>query len=292
MIEYLLNMTILVLIFVILAMSLDLVIGHTGILSLAHASFFAIGAYTMALGSTLAEWSFLSGLAAGAIASSCIAVLFFFPAIRLKGDMLVISTFCFQVIVYSLLLNWTDLTGGPMGIPNLPRPEIFGLRFVTSGQFLLLVTIFFILTFFVTYRLTTGAYGRTLHAIRESADLAAALGKNVSVIRAQIFAISGALAAMSGGLYAAYVSFVDPSSFTIMQSILIVAMVILGGPGTLCGPLIGAILLVTLPEILRFAGIPASTAGHIQEITYGLALVFLMIFRPRGLLRGVEIGRS
>ncbi len=151
-------------------------------------------------------------------------------------------------------------------------------------DFLILAAAFACFAYFVVYRLTSSPFGRVLHAIREDEVFAKAHGKNTLYFKVTAFAVSAALAASAGSLYASYITYIDPTSFTVMESILIISMVIIGGAGSLWGPLIGAFVLVTLPEALRFVGLPDAVAANLRQIIYGSLLVIMMMFRPRGLV--------
>jgi branched-chain amino acid transport system permease protein len=207
-----------------------------------------------------------------------------FPSLRLHDDYFVIATFGFQMILFSIFNNWMDLTRGPLGIPGIPQPIIFGWHVTSHLDFLVLAAAFACFAYFVVYRLTSSPFGRVLHAIREDEVFAKAYGKNTLYFKVTAFAVSAALAASAGSLYAHYITYIDPTSFTVMESILIISMVIIGGAGSLWGPLVGAFVLVTLPEALRFVGLPSAVAANLRQIIYGSLLVIMMMFRPRGLV--------
>ena len=151
-------------------------------------------------------------------------------------------------------------------------------------EFLALAASFASFAYFAVYRITSSPFGRVLHAIREDEVFVRAHGKNTLYFKVVAFAVSAALASMAGSLYAHYITYIDPTSFTVMESILIISMVIIGGAGSLWGPLIGAVVLVTLPEALRFVGLPSAVAANLRQIIYGSLLVIMMMFRPRGLM--------
>lgn len=276
-------MVILVEIYTILAVSLDLLAGQLGILSVAQAAFYGLGAYTSALLVTKVGASFLMGVFAGMVVAAAMSLIVSFPSLRLHDDYFVIATFGFQIILFSVFNNWMSLTNGPMGIPGIPQPTILGRVIRTHSQFLVLASLFVALAYFVVWRLSTSPFGRVLRAIREDEVLAQSVGKNTLRFKVVAFAVSAALAASAGSLYAHYITFIDPTSFTAMESILIISMVIIGGTGGRWGPAIGAAVLVTLPEALRFVGLPNSVAANLRQIFYGTLLVIMMMFRPRGI---------
>ncbi len=279
-----LHILILVTIFTVLSASLDFLAGQTGLLSIAHAAFYGLGAYASALIVIRLGGSFLIGVAAGIAVAAAVSFVVSLPSLRLHDDYFVIATFGFQMILFSVFNNWMELTRGPLGIPGIPQPVIFGWHVNSHLDFLILATGFAIFAYFVVYRLASSPFGRVLHAIREDEVFAKAHGKNTLYFKIMAFAVSAALAAMAGSLYAHYITYIDPTSFTVMESILIISMVIIGGAGSLWGPLVGAVVLVTLPEALRFIGLPSAVAANLRQIIYGSLLVVMMMFRPRGLV--------
>lgn len=289
--EYLLHILILVCMFTALAASLDLLAGHTGLLSIAHAAFYGLGAYACALIVTRLGASFVTGVAAGMAVAAVMSFVVSVPSLRLHDDYFVIATFGFQMILFSIFNNWMDLTRGPLGIPGIPQPVIFGWHVKSHWSFVILSALFACFAYFAVYLLTSSPFGRVLHAIREDEVFAQSLGKNTLRFKVTAFAVSAALAAMAGSLYAHYITYIDPTSFTVMESILVISMVIIGGAGSLWGPLVGAVVLVTLPEALRFVGLPSSVAANLRQIIYGALLLVMMMVRPKGLVGKYGFGR-
>ena len=290
-VEYFLHILILIAIYTILAVSLDLLAGHTGLLSLSHAAFYGLGAYSSALLTTQKGVPFWVGVLAGMAVAALVSLVVSLPSLRLHDDYFVIVTFGFQVILYSIFNNWMDVTHGPMGVPGIPPPTFAGQVVQSHSAFLVLAAFFAVFAYFVVGRLTSGPFGRVLRAIREDETFASALGKNTLRFKVTVFAVGAALAASAGSLYAHYITYIDPSSFTVMESILIISMVIIGGAGSRWGPVIGAILLTALPEALRFVGLPEAAAANLRQIFYGALLVLMMMFRPRGLVGRYGFGR-
>lgn len=282
--DYLLHILILINIYIILVISLDLIAGYTGLLSIAHAAFYGIGAYATALLSLHFQTNFLFNMLFGIVGAAVLGAIIAFPSLRIHDDYFVIATFGFQMIVYSIFNNWVDLTRGPLGIPGIPVASLFGFNIDNHWKFLILSAIFAFLAYLVVHKLVNSPYGRVLKAIREDEVFAQSLGKNVNSYKIQVFVIGGALASVAGNLYAHYVTFIDPTSFTILESILVISMVIIGGAGSLRGPIIGAAVLVVLPEALRFVGLPSSVAANMRQIFYGSLLVLMMLYRPQGLI--------
>ncbi len=270
-------------IYVILAESLNLIVGYTGLLSIAHAAFYGVGAYVVALMALKLDSPFVINIICAVIISGLLGGLVGIPSLRIKDHYFVIATFAFQVIAFSILNNWVSFTGGPMGLPGIPQPVIFGWKVSSHIEFLLLVGFFAVLTLLICHRIVKSPFGRVLMAIREDEVFALAAGKNVAVYKVAVFVIGSGMAAAAGALYAHYISFIDPTSFTVMESIFIISVVIIGGAGSLWGPVIGAAVLVIMPEALRFIGLPSSLAANIRQILYGSLLVAFMMWRPQGL---------
>ena len=282
--EYLAHIIIIAGIYTILSLSLNLIVGYTGLAALGHIAFAAVGAYTsslLALNLGISPWI---GLIIGAIFASVLGAIVSFPSLRLKGDYLAIATFGLGVIVYSFAKNWVGLTRGPMGLPGIPAFKIFGYEINNVWAYLVLVLIFVVITYVVIRNITKSPFGRILTAVREDEIATEAMGKNVNKYKLIVFVVGAFFAGIAGSLYAHYITFIDPSSFTIMESITVLLMVVFGGMGSLTGSFIGASLLVILPELLRFLGMPSSVAAPLRQMIYGLLLIVLMIWRPQGLI--------
>jgi branched-chain amino acid transport system permease protein len=279
---YLAHLLTLTCIHAMLAVSLDLLVGLAGLLSLAHAAFFGVGAYSSAL-LTKAGYSPLLAIGIGmllaAVGSSLVAI----PATRIRGIFLLIITIAVQIVFTVVLLNMSDLTGGPGGIANIPPLKLFGVD-IRGANFLALVSILALLVTFLAYRLSRSAFGMLLQAVRDDEVGCLMIGKNVTLAKVSVFALSGTIAALAGSLYAHYASYVDPRGFDILVSISILVMVMLGGAGTILGPVLGAFIVTLLPEILRFIPAPPGTAGAARQLTYGLLLILIVFLRPQGLL--------
>ncbi len=282
--EYAIHILIIAAIYAILAVSADLLAGNAGLISMAQAAFCGIGAYGSAVVAVRFELPFVVGLLAGVAFSLGSAFIVAIPALRLHDDLFMIVTFGFQMILFNVFNNWMQLTRGPLGIPGIPQPVIFGWHVTSNLEFLILAGVLTTFAYFVVWRITSSPFGRVLHAIREEEVFAQAHGKNTLYFKVAAFAVSAALAAMAGSLYAHYITYIDATSFTVMESILIISMVIIGGAGSTWGPLVGAFVLVTLPEALRFVGLPSAVAANLRQIIYGSLLVVMMMFRPRGLV--------
>lgn len=282
--EYILHILVICGIYVILSLSLNLILGYTGLPALGHAAFSCVGAYVsalLALNYGVSPWL---GLLLGAIAAGVLGFIISFPALRLKGDYMALATFGFAIIVYSVAKNWIDVTRGPLGLPGIPGFNLFGVPLSENWSYLILVIVFVTLTTIVIRRIVNSPFGRILMAIREDEIAASAIGKDVNKHKILVFTVGAFFAGIAGVLYAHYISFIDPSSFTIMESITILLMVVFGGMASISGSFLGAIALVVLPELLRFLGMPSSIAAPLRQMIYGLLLVIIMLYRPKGLM--------
>jgi branched-chain amino acid transport system permease protein len=220
----------------------------------------------------------------GACMASLLGLVIGFPSIRLKGDYLSLATFSFGVIVYSISKNWVDLTRGPMGLPGIPKFSFFGFELQPVWAYLTLVTVFVFITAFIINRIVDSPFGRILKSIREDEVASLSIGKNIVKYKLIVFIIGAFFAGIAGSLYAHYITFIDPSSFTAMESIAVLLMVVFGGMGSIKGSFIGALTLVIFPEMLRFLGLPSSVAAPLRQMIYGLLLIILMMKRPQGII--------
>lgn len=270
-------------IYAIVALSLNLLIGYGGLLQVAHAAFYGIGAYTAALLWTKFDWGFFPGLVAGALVAGVLSLLVSLPAWRFKGDYFVMISIAVQTLIYALLYNWTELTNGPFGISGISRPVIGSYGFVTTGSIVILYCLIALGLGGIMAVLKWSPFGRALQAMRDDELAARSIGLPVEWLKLWAFAVASAMAGIAGGLYAAYVSYIDPTSFSLDESILMLSMVIIGGTGNVRGPLIGAATLILLPEILRFLALPDAVAANLRLLAYGLLLVLMMRLRPQGL---------
>ncbi len=282
--EYLIHLGVLFSIFAILALSLQLVVGYTGLLSVTHAAFYGIGAYTTALLITTRDVNFFVALVIGVIITAVAALLIGLVLSKFRGDYYALGSLGFNVIVFSIFLNWQSLTRGPLGIPGIDRPELFNFVFSENIFFLALALIFLALCYGLSKWVTDSSFGRVLKAIREDEEAVSVFGYHTLFFKLAVFVFAAGVAAIAGGLYASYITFIDPSSFTINESIFLLAIIILGGLGSLRGAVIGALVLILLPEALRFVGFPSDIAAQMRQVIYGLILVGLMLYRPQGLV--------
>jgi branched-chain amino acid transport system permease protein len=263
---------------------LNLIVGVTGLLSITQAAFYGMGAYATAILLSETGMNFFLSVVIGMVITGVISLLIGFVLSKFKDDYYALGSFGFNIIVYSIFLNWQSLTRGPLGIPGIPRPEIFGFSFSENWSFLLLTAAFLALVYGACHFITNSSFGRVLKAIREDEAAIRVFGYNTLFYKLSIFVIGAMLASVAGSLFASYITFIDPSTFTLNESIFILAIVILGGLASNKGAVVGAVFLILLPEILRFVGFPSDIAAQMRQVTYGVILILLMIYRPQGMV--------
>lgn len=265
-------------IYILLALGLNLIIGYTGQVSLAHAAFYGIGAYTAAILSVRFNSPFWFNIFAAGFFAGLFGMLLGLPTIRLAGHYLGIATLTFGIIIEQIFLNWISLTRGPMGITGIKPPRIDFLSFEFSKKihyYYLILTIVFIVLFLFR-RLVSYRTGRAFAAIRENEISAKALGINTTYYKVFAFTAAAAIAGVAGCFFAHYISFVSPDSFAFLESINILALTIIGGTGNIFGSFIGGLFLTIIPEFLR-------ALQEAREVIYGALLLFIVIFMPKGL---------
>lgn len=281
--NYVLHILVMVCIYEILIVSLNLVVGYGGMLSLCHAAFYGIGAYTSALLITRLGWNFGASMVAAIALVGVTAYSIALLTSRFRGDFFVLATLGYQVIIFTVLYNWMSVTGGSYGVLGIPKPSMLGWRFASVSAFLGLSGTTAVVVLVVLQRVFNSPYGRTLQAVRDDELAAQSLGKDVRAFRRTALTVSAMAAATAGVLYASYASYIDPTSFSVDESILMLGALIIGGVGNLTGALIGAAILVCLPEVLRFLPIPDAIAAGTRQVLYGLLLIVMMRVRPQGL---------
>lgn len=286
---YLTHLLIIIGIFVILSVSLNLSIGFTGLLNLGHVAFFGMGAYTSAL-LVMHGWPYLAALLMAGVVASIGGALMMFAVRKLSGDYLALATLGFSFVIYSILLNWSSLTRGPLGIPGIPKPEIFGLVVKSNYSYLLFVAIITALVVGFLYRLTRSRYGRLLEAVRDDEVGLSVYGKPIFKLKLQSLMISSFIAGIAGSLFAHYISFIDPSSFYLTDLILLVTVVMIGGLASIRGSIVATIIILLIPEVLRFVDMPSSIIGPARQIIYALFLILILLYKPRGLFGKVDLG--
>ncbi|MXZ63232.1 MAG: branched-chain amino acid ABC transporter permease [Chloroflexi bacterium] len=285
-------------IWAILAVSLNLVVGFTGLLSVGHVGFFGIGAYTMAVLTSDASyeaartdaiptygWPFFAALPVAVVLAGVVAVVVGVAFNRFRDDIFVLVSFGFAIIAFNTFLNLREITRGAFGIHEIEKPAIGGWVIDGELEFLLFSLALLALVVLVSWLVVSSSFGRVLTAIREDEEAIAVFGYRVTHYKLAIWVISAMMAGLAGGLFASWTSFIDPNSFILLESMLLVSIVILGGLATIWGSLLGAMAFVLMEEGMRFLPfIPPEYVGQARQIVLGVLLVLLMLFRPQGLV--------
>ena len=304
--RYYLDLGILVLTYVMLGWGLNIVVGLAGLLDLGYVAFYAVGAYSFAIASTTLGLGFWTCLPIAGLFAALFGVLLGFPVLRLRGDYLAIVTLAFGEIVRVVILNWVSLTGGPNGLSGIPRPTLFGLTFSAGGGpgsvagffgiepditqrviFLFYVILgLALLTNWVSLRLRRLPLGRAWEALREDEIACRSLGINVTVTKLTAFAIGAMFGGFAGAFFATRQAFISPESFTFIESATILAIVVLGGLGSQLGVALAAIVMIGGSELLRGITVTGVDLVEYRMLFFGIALVVVMVLRPRGLVSG------
>jgi branched-chain amino acid transport system permease protein len=272
------------LIYVITGLGLNIVVGLAGLLDLGYVAFYAVGAYSYALLNYHFGLGFWFALPMGAGLALMFGVLLGFPVLRLRGDYLAIVTLGFGEIIRLILENWNDFSFGPSGIANIPRPGFFGIELslseATTYLYFLMIALV-LMTIFVVARLQNSRIGRAWIALREDEVACQAMGIDKTKTKLTAFAMGATWAGMAGVVFAAKTTFINPASFTIWESIIILCVVVLGGMGSVFGVICGALILILLPEYLR-------AFSEYRMLIFGSVLVVMMVFRPGGIVSEVR----
>ena len=265
----------------IIAIGLSLLMGYAGQISIGHAAFFGLGAYTSAVLTSKFGFHPWVAFLMGILLSSVVAVIIGIPSLKLKGHYLAMATLGFGEITYIVFNALTELTGGPPGLGDIPRISFAGYMMNTDVKYYFFVWGFLLLILVISLNLINSRIGRALRSIHGSEIAANAMGVDTSRLKTQIFVISAIFGSIAGSLYTHYVTFVSPSTFSLSFSILLVMMVVIGGMHSVWGALIGAGLLTIMPEFLR-------ALEDFEILVYGTILLLIMIFLPKGLVGGLE----
>ena len=281
--NYLFHIGVMVGIYGMLAFSANLLVGFGGLLMMAQAAFYGMGAYVYALVSIHFGFPFFAALACAIVFCGLVGWVFGLGALRFRNETFVLATIGFQMIVFVVLYNWTGLTRGPYGISGIPRPAFFGVAVESVPQFFVFTTVIFLLVAGFQWMVGRSPFALSLKALRDNEQAAQTLGISPrrQYVRAMI--VSAALSAIPGCCFAGYVTYIDPTSFTLQESIFIACILLVGGSGNMKGPMSGVLVLLLLPEALRFVGLPDAVAANMREIIYGTLLIVLMYNKPRGL---------
>ncbi|ACU90579.1 ABC transporter permease subunit [Desulfomicrobium baculatum] len=274
------NILISFLLYVVLGLGLNIIVGVAGLLFLGHAAFYAIGAYSYALLNQYFGLGFWVALPLGGVIAALAGIALAFPVLRLRGDYLAIVTLGFGEIVRLVLENWSDLTGGPSGISNIPRPGLFDATLSVADANIYIYYIVLalaIITIIAVTRLKDSRIGRALQALREDEIACEAMGIDRVGVKVMAFGLGTAWAGFAGVIFAAKTTFINPASFTFFESAIILSIVVLGGMGSNLGVILGSAFLVLLPEYLR-------AFSEYRMILFATAMVLMMVFRPQGLI--------
>jgi len=278
------NIMITGLIYVMLGLGLNIVVGLAGLLDLGYVAFYAVGAYSYALLNHHFGIGFWAALPIGAGVGVLFGILLGFPVLRLRGDYLAIVTLGFGEIIRLILENWNEFSFGPSGIANIPRPSLFSIQLSLHNATIYLyylMILFVLFTIFVVNRLQDSRIGRAWIALREDEVACEAMGVDRRKTKLTAFALGATWAGMAGVIFAAKTTFINPASFTIWESIIILCIVVLGGMGSIIGVIVGALILILLPEYLR-------AFSEYRMLIFGGMLVLMMVFRPGGIVSDVR----
>src|SRR3989344_5119144 len=286
--QYIIHILILIGIYIVLAVSLNLALGFTGLLNLGHIAFFGIGAYTSAL-LTKAGVPFIIAFLAAGIFASIFGYLLVLVTRKLKGDYLALATLGFSFVVYSMLLNLTSLTRGPLGIPGIAKPSILSLVIKSNSAYLIFVALITLVSCIIIYRIIRSPFGRLLEATMDDELGLQVLGKNTFALKCKAMMISAFFAGIAGSLFAHYITFIDPGSFHLAEIILVLTIVIVGGIASFKGSIIATAVIIIIPELIRFISLPSTLIGPLRQVIYALMLIAILIFRPRGLFVRIDL---
>jgi branched-chain amino acid transport system permease protein len=281
---YQVNIMTTALMYVVLGLGLNIVVGLAGLLDLGYVAFYAVGAYSYGLLNHHFGLGFWTVFPVGALMGAVFGIILGFPVLRLRGDYLAIVTLGFGEIIRLILENWNEFSFGPSGIANIPRPSFFGIHFSLHGATIYLYFLMIGLTLFTVFvvnRLQNSRIGRAWVALREDEIACQAMGIDKTKTKLSAFALGATWAGMMGVMFAAKTTFINPSSFTFLESAIILSIVVLGGMGSIAGVIIGAFVLILLPEYLR-------AFSEYRMLLFGAILVIMMIFRPQGIISTVR----
>lgn len=278
------NIMITALIYVLLGLGLNIVVGLAGLLDLGYVAFYAVGAYSYALLNYHFHLGFWTVLPVGGLLAALFGIVLGFPVLRLRGDYLAIVTLGFGEIIRLILENWNEFSFGPSGIANIPRPALFGLELGVKGATVYLYYLMVVLamiTIFIVNRLQNSRLGRAWLALREDEVACQAMGIDKTKTKLTAFALGATWAGFGGVIFAAKTTFINPASFTFLESAIILSIVVLGGMGSIVGVILGAFILILLPEYLR-------AFADFRMLIFGASMVLMMVFRPQGLIANVR----
>ena len=285
-------------IWAMLSVSLNLVVGFSGLLSIGHIGFFGLGAYTVAILTSTTSyenlrtgeiptfgWPFFAALPVAVVVAGLVALLVGIAFNRFRDDIYVLVSFGFAIISFNIFLNLRAVTRGAFGIHDVARPQIGSWVFDSEIELMLVSLALLGVVVAISWFIVSSSFGRVLTAIREDEQVAEVFGYNVAHYKLAIWVISAMMTGLAGGMFSSWTTFIDPNSFILLESVLLVAIVILGGLATIWGSLLGALAFVLLEEGMRFLPfLPQEYVGQARQVVLGVLLVILMMFRPQGLV--------
>lgn len=277
--QYIMHIAVLSLMYILLASSLNVIVGYTGQYNIGHVAFYAIGAYTAAIISTRFEVNFLIVILLSGLVASLFSLFLGLPTLRLRGIFFAFTTLGFAEITRLTILNWRSLTRGPFGIPGIPIPKLFGISLSSNTHFYFMIFILLLLMLLMTYRIKNSRIGRAWISIREDEEASASMGVDTFKYKIMNLMYGTFWAGVGGAFFAYFAGYVSADSFILDESFRFFAMVLVGGTGTLAGPILGGAVLTILPQIFR-------SFARYQMIIYGIAILFIIHYKPEGLLGG------
>lgn len=282
--SYALSFLIVLQIQVLLALSLNMVLGYSGLVSMSHAAFMGIGAYAAALLALNLEVNILWGFVLGIVMAGLVAAVYGYLTLRIQGDTPILISYAFQMVVFELMMRWSSLTKGVQGLKGIPRPEVFGGALTSLPSYFVFVTAVCVPVAALMLYLAKSQFGLAVRGIREGTRAMESLGRDTLRLKVVNFAIAGAVAGLAGGLFASFVRFTHPGDYNVHVSILLLTYVMVGGIGNPFGAIAGTLLLVFLPQVLGFLpSIPSSLEGPLQAMLYGAVLMAVVWFKPAGI---------
>jgi len=264
-----------------MAISVNIVFGYTGGLTFGHVAVYGIGAYTSALLSTKLGFSFLVSFCLAGVAGALVGIIVGYPTLKLAGPYFALATMGFHKVMEMIFLNWETVTGGPSGITGIPSPVMFGVQFKTEERYYYLLVIVTLVIYIIYRNLIRSHRGKTITAMRDNAIAASAMGINVPLTRISAFTMSTVFSALAGSLYAHMVKYVAPEAFPLGESVTLLIMVVLGGPGFLMGPIYGSVVVVLVNEYLQIL-------EQFNMLVFGIGIMVLLIFLPSGIAGLIE----
>ena len=281
-------------IYAIAALGLNLIVGYTGLLSLCQAGFIAIGAYTTAVMMNAFNTGFWETMLLSGLVAAMFGMLIGIPTLRLRGDYLAIATLGFGEIVQNVIMNWDSVTNGPMGIHSIPGPQLFGMTLSSSSNqakpvWVIVIWLIVGISYYLIRKLIRSRVGRALEAIREDEIAASSMGINIAKYKIGVFIVGAAFGGIAGSLYAGYSQAIAPLTFNFMMSIMILCMVVLGGLGNSFATVVGAVIITVAAELPRLIGISHRIPPQLNQVLFGCILVFMMIYRPQGIIGRIKL---